>query len=117
MRTTYKITMSDGALLDIADNSAGCAIQTALIRRPGVKVKSCFSGMSEKEAAESRKATGYRGRGFIEHDIPDHDPLTEEQAKEALRKRPKAVDATEAMFDDNEIIGQTQNAKDRFARS
>lgn len=116
MRTTYKITMSDGALLDIADSSAGCAIQTALTRNPGQFVKACRSGLTNKECHDLRASGINAMPGIINHDVPEHMALTETQAKEQMRRRPKIIDATEAMFDDEQIKNDSTIAKGNFER-
>ncbi len=112
MRTTYRITMSNGAKSDIEDSSAATAMVVALKQHPGHRVAKCHSGLTVSEAADLRQ-TGVRTAiaGWINHEIPDHVPFTEE---EAAQKRVKKVDATMAMFDDKEIATESKMAREKF---
>jgi hypothetical protein len=107
--------MSNGKKSDVIDTSAATAMMTALKQHPGMRVKSCHSGLTKKEA-EDLRAGGNRTamEGFINHDIPDHDSLTE---KEATARRPRAKDGTAAMFDDAAIVAESALALNKFVHA
>lgn len=110
-QTVYKITMSSGQKIDMPAQSAGEAIEQALIKNRGLKVVRCYAGLTEEDAAFIRQTCDKRAiAGFIEHEIPDYDPIPEG----AVFKRERKVDNTAALFDDTQIAEESKMAKSKF---
>lgn len=103
--------MDNGNKSEVLDLSAAAAIQSALKQHPGQRVVKCHSGLTKQEAVDMRKA-GFSTamEGFINHEIPAHEPLTEEQAS---AKRAKKTDDTLAMFDDAAIKAESKTALEK----
>ena len=102
-RTVYKMQLSDGTRLTIEEQNPGIAIETALYTYPGRTVTGCYSGMTDRDAKEAREQgiDKMALAGFINHEIPEHVAMTEEQAK-AMCVRVRRVDHTVPMFTDAE---------------
>ncbi len=110
-QTTYKITLSNGQKIDMPAQSAGEAIKQALIKNRGLKVVRCYAGLTEEDAEFVRQTYDKKAiAGMIEHEVPEHDPIPEGE----VLKRPKKLDNTAAMFDDDQISDDSKMAKSKF---
>lgn len=110
-QTVYKITLSNGGRIDMPAQSAGEAIEQALIKNRGLTVVRCYAGLTEEDAEFVRQTYDKKSiAGFIEHEIPEHVAIPEG----AIFKRPKKVDNTDAMFDDAQISTDSKMAKSKF---
>jgi hypothetical protein len=110
-QTVYKITLSNGQKIDMPAQSAGEAIEQALIKNRGLTVARCYAGLTEEDAAFIRQTCDKRAiAGFIDHEIPEHEAIGEHE----VFTRPKRVDNTTAMFDDAAIADESKMAKSKF---
>lgn len=103
--------MSDGTKFTQTQSSAGVAIMNALAEFPGMTVRRCYAGMTQAEV-DAVQSTGDKDAalymvGTEDFDIPEHEPMTKEDAK-FYGKRPRRKDATELMFTEEEMKGQLQ---------
>ena len=75
--TTYQITMSNGSRHEISAQSAAVAIEEALWATREATVVSCYSGLTDDDAAYAR-AAGFKNAmpGRIIHDVPKHIPIS-----------------------------------------
>lgn len=103
LMTNYTVQMDDGHKITVKAWSASDAIQSALTKHLGHRVKTCHSGMGESAP------TGVGRGGSISYDIPNHVPLTEKP------KRPVKQDTTDPMFDAEEIRKESEYARSRMA--
>lgn len=99
----YTITMSDGKLLTIEANSAAEACNKALWEHRGCTVKECFHGSKEPYTTGNVKMPA----GWITYDVPRHEAVTVDAVKPTRRK---AKDATEPMFNEEEIAAESRLA-------
>lgn len=115
MKTTYRMEMSDGKIINVTEMSAGAAVMAALKKMPGRTVTHCRSGLTDVEAKELRRngISTVAMAGYIVHEIPEHRALTMEEAlaKPASRRLP---DQTVSMFDEEEIKADSKKAKNNF---
>ena len=103
-RTTYRMQLNDGHRVNIEANSAAEAIEQARWDCRGRTVIDCHSGLTETEAHNIRLVdhTCRAIAGYIAHDIPAHDPVSEDAVK---HKRVRPIDGTTAMFSEVEMSG------------
>lgn len=99
----YTITMSDGKLLTIEANSAAEACNKALWQHRGCTVKDCFHGSKEPYITSNVKMPA----GWISYDVPKHEPVAADAVKPG---RGRAKDATEPMFNEEEIAAESRIA-------
>jgi hypothetical protein len=93
---TYQCVMDDGLDVPIEADSAADAIQSALEKHPGHRVCVCYKGSRTK-----------KGAGYVEYDVPRHDPMSVRAAPAAARV------VQEAMFDDQAIRAESAAARER----
>lgn len=93
---TYDVITTNGVRHSIKANSAGDAIQVALERALTFKVSSCECDL-----------------GNTRFDIPNHDALP---ADYKPKRRTKAQDQSEPMFNDDAIRAESINAKEKRDR-
>jgi hypothetical protein len=106
--STYRIILDDGKKIEVHSSSAASAIQSALGLYRGRKVNECYLGMKQEDV-DFLRLVGRTARpsvGFVQYEVPDHDPLPFDQEP---RSRPK--DLTRVMFDEDEILRESENAR------
>jgi hypothetical protein len=114
MRTSYRMTLSDGSRIVIESRSAAEAIEQARRAHRGRTVVSCYSGMTQQDCDDLRRIDSQATprAGIITHDVPPHEPIGEDEVFPVARRR---SDNTVAMFDDEEIRAASDYAKGRAA--
>lgn len=110
--TTYRIKLSDGKKVQITANSAAESIEKALRDHRGRTVIGCYSGLTKDDCDLLRQidADARCMPGIITHDIPPHEAYSE-SATFPLRSVNK--DLTESMFNEEEILYESQAAKNK----
>lgn len=106
--STYRIILDDGKKIEVLSSSAASAIQSALRLYRGRRVNECYLGMKQEDV-DFLKAIDHTAKpavGFVQYDVPDHDPLPLEAQARAINK-----DNTSPMFDEEEILRESENAR------
>jgi len=88
--------MDDGQDLPVDADSAADAIQAALERNRGHRVRECYKGSRTK-----------KGAGYVEYEVPRHDPLPVKPILGAVQA------IQEAMFDDRALRAESAAARER----
>lgn len=107
--TTYRITLSTGIKVEILASSAANAIEKALRAHSGASVVDCYSGLKQEdvEVIRRRDSLARPIAGFIQHEIPKHDPIDDYAKAERLD------DQTIPMFDEETIRSESERAKQK----
>jgi hypothetical protein len=110
---TYRVIMSDGAKHEVFASSAASAIEEACWLYRGLKVVACYSGLKQDDVDFLKKVDRDAKpiMGFIDHEVPDHKPIPE--GVDRYKKRVVYEDNTKPMFDDSDILAESQRAKDK----
>lgn len=106
--STYRIILDDGKKIEVLSSSAASAIQSALRLYRGRKVNECYLGMKQEDV-DILKAIDHTAKpavGFVQYDVPDHDPLPIDDYQPIRHK-----DNTAPMFDEEEILRESENAR------
>lgn len=81
--TTYHCTMDDETRIDVKASSAADAMQLALERHIGHRVKQCWSGNQT---------------AYIDFEVPKHEPLLVAPEKKERKKRKKKSEIEDLDF-------------------
>ncbi len=110
-QTTYRMTLSDGSKSTKIANSAAEAIESAIWETRGETVAECHAGFTKDEAEVQALVTGKAcAAAIIRFEVPMHSAIS---ADEVQKKRARKVDATEPMFDEDEIKRESEQAISR----
>lgn len=115
MRTTYRMTLSDGKKTAIEASSASEAINEARWKCRERTIVECHAGLTQEEA-DLKNQIGCSPRavaGIVTYDIPKHEAIPISAVKE---KRVIPVDHTTAMFNEDDIRRESIRAKEAAAR-
>jgi hypothetical protein len=117
MISTYRIVTDSGNKAEIRSPSAATAIEDARWLFRGQKIVQCYTGMKQADVdflrmvdRDARPSVGY-----IDHEIPPHEPIPEDAVKPKTRGFKDTV--TMPMFDDEKIKSESERAKSKFEQA
>jgi hypothetical protein len=109
----YTIILSSGRKVLVNAGSAAAAIEHARWLWRGLTVTGCYSGVKQDDLEQIRRmvADSKPIVGWIDHEVPPHDPIPFDAVKPKSRW---TNDDSLPMFDDKAIEAESQKAKDKF---